>query len=226
MPDAHYSGHRRRLKARFIKGGREALNDYELLELLLTFAIPRRDTKPLAKQLLQRYGSFAAVMDRPPEDLMEISGIGEQAATLLRLTRACMTQYLAEENTGQPVLDSPQKVIRYVRSEIGGLDKEVFMLLCLDSAGHLIVPQIISHGTVNQTAVYPREVMETALKNRAAAMILVHNHPSGSLTPSQHDRNLTTKIRAIGDELGINVHDHLIVTRDRAYSIMLDKILE
>ena len=217
------AGHRKRLKERFLKTGRDGLHDYELLELLLSFAIPRRDTKSLAKDLIRRYGSFAAVFDRG--DLADVPGMGEHSAALLLAVKASMQAYLESESTDNPVLDSPQKTMRYLRSELGGLSKEAFMVLCLNSAGEVTARETISRGTINQTAVYPREVIEAAIRHNSAAIILVHNHPSGSLKPSRHDHELTSTLSDLGQNLGITVHDHIIVTRENAYSLKLERII-
>ncbi len=222
MPDDQ-AGHRQRLKERFQKSGRDGLHDYELLELLLSFAIPRRDTKGLAKELIRRYGSFAAVFDQ--HDLAKVPGMGEHSATLLLAVKASMQAYLESESLDNPVLDSPQKTISYLRGELGGLAKEAFMVLCLNSAGEVTARETISRGTINQTAVYPREVIEAAIRHNSAAIILVHNHPSGSLKPSQHDHELTSSLSELGQSLGITVHDHIIVTRESAYSLKLERII-
>ena len=223
--ERHYLGHRQRLKERFRRSGRTGLEDYELLELLLAYAIPRRDTKPLAKGLIARYGSFANVLDQDPATLEGTGGIGPHASTLIRLLRACMNRYLEPDASGMPVLTSPERVTRYIRSELGGEPRELFLLLCLNSAGALIHKEIIAHGTVNQATVYPREVIRTALMHNAAALILVHNHPSGSMSPSVHDEHLTQMLTDLSRELGITVHDHLIVTRQAAFSMKLGHLI-
>ena len=224
MPDDR-AGHRGRLRQRFRQTGRKGLADYELLELLLSFAIARRDVKPLAKDLIRRFGSLPAVLDAGYAELEETDGLGPQAATLLKLTRALANRYLEPSGQELRVFDSPTRVLEHVRAELGGEAKEAFMLLCLNAAGQLVHQEIISNGTVNETAVYPREVMATALKHNAGALILVHNHPSGNLKPSPQDRSLTDRLTAIGQSLGISVHDHLIVSREGAYSLRLDQLV-
>ncbi|MEA2102974.1 MAG: DNA repair protein RadC [Thermodesulfobacteriota bacterium] len=215
------TGHRKRLKERFRRAGRDSLLDYELLEMLLFYGKPQVDTKNTAKALIERFGSFQDVFDHPYEDLVDVQGIGENTGTLITLVKACILEYLRPAQKNLPMLNNPEKVLRYIRTEIGGLQKEFFMILCLNSAGGLIHKEIISRGTLDQAAVYPREVMKRALFLNAAALILVHNHPSGNLKPSANDERLTETLSDIGSTLGITVHDHIIVSREQAYSIKL-----
>ncbi|MFY9399029.1 MAG: DNA repair protein RadC [Desulfomonilia bacterium] len=223
---SHSDGHRSRLRTRFLSAGREALSDYELLELLLGYAIPRRDTKPLAKELLKEYGSLRRIFDEPAGELMDRKGLGEYSVALIRLVKACMSRCLEPVGESAPVLDSPEAVLRYVRAEIGGEKSEHFLLLCLNAAGRLIHLERLCRGTVNMAHVYPREVFRTALARGASALILIHNHPSGTLSPSVHDERLTRALTELGEGLGIPVHDHIIVTRDQAYSIRLGRPID
>jgi DNA repair protein RadC len=223
----HYLGHRKRLRERFRKGGRGALRDDEILELLLGYAIPRRDTKPIAKGLLNRFRSIKGVFDEPLEELEGAEGISEYASTLLRLVKECMSRSLMPGDAEEAeALDNPGAVLRYLQAEIGGEKAEHFMLLCLNPAGRLIHTEHLSKGTVDMAHVYPREVFKTALTKGASALILIHNHPSGSITPSSHDVSLTRALTELGQGLGVAVHDHIIVTRDQAYSIKLGKIIK
>lgn len=223
----HYLGHRKRLRERFRKSGRGALQDYELLELLLGYAIPMKDTKPLAKDMIKRSGTLRKIFDGSFDDLEENIGVGEYTSTLIRLIKECISRYLAPEGKDAATpLDNPEAVIRYMQAEIGGEKNENFVLLCLDSAGRLIHTERLSKGTVNTAHVYPREVFRTAIIKGASALILVHNHPSGTLTPSSHDERLTRSLSDLGDELGIAVHDHIIVTGGKAYSIKLGRIIQ
>jgi DNA repair protein RadC len=222
--DRHYLGHRKRLRERFRKKGRAALEDYELLELLLGYALPRRDTKPIAKALLERSKSLRRVMDEPVDELEASEGVGEYASTLIKLVKACMSRCLEPgEADRAEVLDNPEKVVNFLRAEIGGEASEHFLLLCLDPSGRLIHTEHLARGTVNMAHVYPREVFRTALIKGASAVILVHNHPSGNLTPSSHDERLTKTLSELGEGLCITVHDHIIVTRDSAYSLKLGR---
>ena len=219
------TGHRLRLKGRLRRSGRKAFLDYELLELLLGYAIPRRDTKPLAKCLLKRFGTFQAVLDAPYESLEEIDGIGEHASTLFGLFRACIRRYMEPSKDDAPVITRPEDVAAYVRAEIGGSIKEQFMLLCLNAAGRLVHSQVMAEGTVDAAHVYPREVLKEAISHNATALILVHNHPSGTLHASEQDMRLTRQLTEICSQVGISLHDHLIVTRSGAYSIKLGSCL-
>lgn len=222
----HYLGHRKRLRERFRKSGRAALEDYELLELLLGYAIPKKDTKPLAKEMIGKSGTLRRVFDGSFDDLEENKGVGEYTSTLIRLVKECVSRYLTPEGeAAAAALDNPEAVIRYMQAEIGGEKSEHFMLLCLDSAGHLTHAEHLSEGTVNTAHVYPREVFKTAIIKGASALILIHNHPSGTLTPSSHDEKLTRSLSDLGEALGITVHDHIIVTRDKAYSIKLGRTI-
>jgi len=222
----HYSGHRKRLRQRFRSAGRKGLHDYELLEMLLAYAIPQRDTKPLAKDLIKRFGSFHNIFDENPDELESVTGIGEYASTLIQLAKACMNQYMEpSDGAGSKALTSPEDVLDYVRMVFGNKKKEFFILLCLNTAGKVVHVQEMSEGTVNMAHVYPREILKTALMKNASAVILVHNHPSGSLSPSSHDEKLTTTISDASLHLGITVHDHIIVTKDSAYSIKMGKVL-
>ncbi len=215
----HYHGHRQRLRSRFLKGGAAALQDYELLELLLTFAIPRSDVKPLAKSLLQHFGSFTRILDAPPEVLMEVTGLKESSATLLRLMKACAETYLKEDLLKRRQIPSLAALVDYCRTSMGGLQDEQFRVIFLNSQNEIIAEEVVQEGTVNQTVVYPRKVLEMALKHKATGLILVHNHPSGNLTPSAADRELTRALVQASRTLNLTVHDHLIVSRHGYFSL-------
>jgi len=221
----HFKEHRKRLRNRFRRSGAKALQDYEILEMLLGYAIPRRDTKPLAKRVIGRFGSLQAVFDRTYEELECIEGIGEYAGTLIALVKACTSRYMEPGKDERAVMENPDAVIRHIRAEIGSLAREQFMLLCLNAANRLTHTEIISQGTVDMAHVYPREIIRTAIVKNASALILVHNHPSGSLKPSAHDERLTRDLTEMCSGLGIQIHDHIIVTRDQAYSIKLGRRL-
>ncbi len=215
----HYHGHRGRLRARFLTGGAAALQDYELLELLLTFAIPYSDVKPLAKGLIERFGSFSQVLDAPPEALMEFMGLKEYSACLIHLAKACIELYLKEEALKRQKIPSLEALINYCRTSMGGLKDEQFRVLFLNSQNEILAEEIIQEGTVNQTVVYPRKVLELALKHKATGLILVHNHPSGNVTPSAADQELTATIVKAGHALNLTVHDHLIISRHSYFSL-------
>ncbi len=215
----HYHGHRARLRQRFLQGGPGALQDYELLELLLTFAIPYSDVKPLAKQLIAHFGSLSRVLDAAPEALMEVSGVREYSAVLIRLVKACTESYLKEEVLGRAKISSLSALVDYCRTSMGGLADEQFRVIFLNSQNEIIAEEIVQEGTVNQTVVYPRKVLELALKHKATGLILVHNHPSGNLTPSAADQELTRSLVKASHALNLTVHDHLIISRHGYFSL-------
>ncbi|MBL8847898.1 MAG: DNA repair protein RadC [Hyphomicrobium zavarzinii] len=208
-----YSGHRQRLRDRFRKAGGDALPDYELLEMVLFRAIPRRDTKDLAKRLLARFGSFAQVVNAPDARLKEISGVGDAVITELRLIRAAALRLMRSEIASGPLLSSWTQVLDYLKAVQGYEHREQFRILFLDKKNHLIADEIQGQGTVDHTPVYVREVVKRALELSSTAIILVHNHPSGDPTPSRADIDMTRMIVDAGRPLGVQVHDHVIVGR-------------
>lgn len=208
-----YLGHRERLKQRFREAGAAALPDYELLELVLFRAIPRADTKPLAKALIARFGSFAEVVSAPPERIMEVKGAGEAVATELALIRAAALRLAKGEIINRPLLATWSAIIDYCHAAMAFADREQFRILFLDKKNQLIADEVQSHGTVDHTPVYTREVIKRALDLAASAIILVHNHPSGDPTPSMADIDMTKKVMLAGEKLGVLVHDHIIIAR-------------
>ena len=210
----HFLGHRSRLAARFRDKGGEGLADYELLELILFQSLPRRDTKPIAKALLERFGSFSGVLAAPEDRLREIVGVGEKVSLHLRLTQAAAARFARDELRTRPLLSSWKAVVDYCRSAMAYEDREQFRILFLDKKNGLIADEVQQTGTVDHTPVYPREIVKRALELSATAVILAHNHPSGDPTPSQADIEMTAKIVEIAKPLGITIHDHIIVGRD------------
>jgi DNA repair protein RadC len=208
----HYLDHRKRLRERFLRDD-AALPDYELLELLLCLAIPRRDVKPLAKTLLKRFGNFAAVISAEPAALTEIEGIGEAAVSALKLARAAALRLTEADAKARPVVGSHQALVDHCRARLAHSATEEFRVLFLDSKNGLIADEQLGRGTVNHAPVYPREVVKRALELGAVALILVHNHPSGDPTPSADDIAMTREVRAAAETLGLTLHDHLIVGR-------------
>ena len=207
----HYHGHRERLRERFHGAGPEALSDYELLEMALFPALPRRDTKPLAKALLKKFGSFAEVVHAPAARLREVEGIGEASVNQIKLLAAAAARVAKGEIKRSIALSSWNDVIDYIRTGMAFAEREQFRLLFLDKRNQLISDEVQQTGTVDHTPVYPREVIKRALELSATALILVHNHPSGDPTPSQADIQMTKAIVDIAAPLGISVHDHIIV---------------
>jgi len=210
----HYHGHRERLRARFRDAGADAVTDYELLELVLFRAIPQRDVKPLAKELIARFGSFAEVIAAPSLRLREIKGMGDAAVTELKVVHAAAQRLAKGEVRKRPVLSSWGSVLDYCRTAMAFADKEEFRLLFLDKRNQLIADEVQQKGTVDHTPVYPREVVKRALELSATALILVHNHPSGDPTPSRADIQMTQSIIDVAKPLGIAVHDHIIVGKE------------
>jgi DNA repair protein RadC len=210
----HFHGHRDRLRARFVEIGGEALPDYELLELVLFRSIPRRDVKPLAKDLIRRFGGFAEVVSASRQRLAEVDGVGEATVTDLKIIEASARRLARGAVAKRPLLSSWSAVIDYCRTAMAFAEKEQFRLLFLDKRNALIADEVQQSGTVDHTPVYPREVVKRALELSATAIILVHNHPSGDPTPSAADVRMTREIVDVAKPLGIAVHDHIIVGRD------------
>lgn len=207
----HYLGHRERLRRRFREAGADAVPDYELLELILFRAAQRRDTKPLAKALLARFGTFAEVLNAPAALLAEVPGIGEAAITELKLVQAASVRLMRGEVLERPMLSSWNQVLDYCRASMGFEAKEQFRILFLDKRNQIIADEVQQKGTVDHTPVYVREVVKRALDLSATAIVLVHNHPSGDPTPSRADIEMTKQIVAAAKPLGVVVHDHIIV---------------
>ena len=210
-PD-HRHGHRDRLRQRFLKGGATALQDYELLELLLFLAIPRKDVKPLAKDLITRFGSVAEVLTRPRGSL-EAAGLSDNAIAALKTVEAAALVLAADDVRDVPVISSWQALLKYLRLAMARKDREQFRILFLDKKNRLIADEVQNEGTIDHTAVYPREIAKRALELSASAVILVHNHPSGDPQPSRGDIAMTKEINEALHKLDIQVHDHLVIGR-------------
>lgn len=215
----HHLGHRDRLRHRFRTAGVQALHDYELLELVLFRAIPRRDVKVLAKTLIARFGSFADVINAPPERLAEVPGVGDGVVTELKVVQAAALSVARHRIVDRPALSSWSQVLDYVRAAQGYADREIFRILFLDKRNRLIVDEVQGTGTVDHTPVYVREVVKRALELSATAIVLVHNHPSGDPTPSRADIDMTRMIISAAKPLGITIHDHIIVGREGHVSL-------
>lgn len=212
-------GHRSRLRDRFQKEGLTHFEDHEVLELMLFYAIPRADTNPIAHRLMQHFGSLSAVLEADMKDLQAIAGMGEQSALFIHALPALTRRYFHDRiHRDKPLLDSASAVSEYVKPLMAGRKSEVFYVLCLDAQCHAVYPAQVSQGTVKASYVHPRLVVEAALKHNAANVVLAHNHPSGSVTPSQADYHLTRQlVQALG-ALEIKVLDHIIVGDDATYS--------
>lgn len=206
-------GHRKRLRERFLKSGAESLADYELLELLLFTAMPRRDTKPVAKALLKRFGTVGEVVAAEPPALREVDGVGDAVVTALKSVEAVALHMLSDQVKGRNVLTSWTKLEDYLMAAMARKKREHFRILFLNRQNELIADEEQQRGTVDHTPVYPREVVARALELGATALVIVHNHPSGDPTPSRGDIDMTSEIQEAGQKLGITLHDHVIVSR-------------
>jgi DNA repair protein RadC len=207
------AGHRQRLRARFMKSGPEALADYELLELILFQAKPRGDVKPLAKQLIKQFGSFAEAVSAPTDRLQEIDGLGDATIVALKSVQAAAVKLSQGLVMNKPALASWTALMNYCRAAMAYQPTEQFRLLFLDRKNVLIADEVQQTGTIDHTPIYPREVVKRALELGASAIIMVHNHPSGDPTPSRADIDMTRKVQEAGEKLGVVLHDHLIIGR-------------
>lgn len=211
--------HRTRLRERFAADDGASMPDYELLELILFSAVPRRDTKPLAKRLIERFGSLSGTLAADRADIIQVEGAGAAVAGLLKAVHQAGIRQAREDLHERHVLDSWDKVLEYCRAAIGHLPRESFHVLFLDRKNGLIAAEQQSAGTVDQTSVYPREVIKRALELNASALVMVHNHPSGDPTPSGADIEITRAVETAGQSLGVALHDHVIIARGRHASL-------
>jgi len=221
----HYFGHRERLRERFRKSGSEGFHDYELLELLLTYGISRRDVKPLAKELINHFGSLSGVLDASHKELEEVSGIGPISATLLCLVKELCSVYLGERMKSRDLLSSPEAVVDFARLKLSGLPYEVFMVIYLNTKNEVIKYEVVQEGTVDRAVVFPRRIIEGAIANHASSLILVHNHPSGHYQPSSEDEMLTKNIIGAASPLDLRILDHIVVGKDGHFSFAENQLL-
>ena len=221
----HYHGHRKRLRERLVNAGADALPDYEVLELVLGQVLVRIDVKPLAKELIRHFGSFAEVISAPPHRLKEVAGVGDAVVAELKIVEAAAKRLAAGAVKKRPVLSSWSSVLDHCRAAMAFSEREAFRVLFLDKRNQLIADEVQQTGTVDHTPVYPREVVKRALELSATAIILVHNHPSGDPSPSRADIEMTQAIVEVAKPLGIAVHDHIIVGRDGHASLRGMKLI-
>lgn len=214
----HYLGHRARLRGRFLDVGGDNLPDYELLELILFSARPRGDVKPLAKRLLKQFGSFDKVLYASEHELAQLDEVGEAVIAALKTVRVSAQRLVKSEIGDQPIIQSWSALLDYCKLSMGKNSIEEFRVLFLNNRHALIADEIMQRGTINHTPVYPREIVKRALELGAAAVILLHNHPSGDPTPSKADIEITVKIVEATATVGISVHDHVIITDGGHYS--------
>jgi DNA repair protein RadC len=213
-PKPHYHGHRDRLRARFLESGADALADYELLELYLFRSIPRRDVKPIAKDLIAKFSNFAEVISAPLHLLCEVKGVSEKTALDLKILQAGALKIGQSSVLNRHVLSSWSALLDYCRSVMQFENKEQFRVLFLDRKNCLIADEVLGQGTIDRAPVYPREIVKRALELGSTAIILAHNHPSGDPTPSGSDIQMTQNIIKAAKAINISVHDHLIIGRN------------
>ncbi|MEO1680875.1 MAG: DNA repair protein RadC [Pseudomonadota bacterium] len=218
-PPSYIRDHRQRLRARFLDGGADALPDYEMLELVLFRAIPRMDVKPLARRLLERFGDFNRVLSAPPVRLQEVDGVGPAVICELKIVEAAAHRLARAKVIERQVISSWDAVLNYCRTTMAHRDTEQFRVLYLDRKNVLVADEAQAQGTVDHVPVYPREVVKRALELNASALILVHNHPSGDPTPSDADIDMTLQIEAAAQALGMTLHDHIIIGKERDVSL-------
>jgi DNA repair protein RadC len=218
--DSYYHGHRQRLRERFLKSGLAGFADYEVVELLLTLAIPRSDVKQPAKALIARFGNLRGILDAPIWELRAAPGIGNVTPVALQIIKAAATLYLQQGGEGRDSLSDPTRLSEFWRMRIGALQNEVLEVAYLDSGYRLLRDGVetLEEGTIDRAAVYPRRVIEAALKRSAAAVVLAHNHPNGDVTPSDHDKLLTRAIVLAAETVHLKVVDHLIVSAQDTFS--------
>jgi len=217
-PPPDYLGHRGRLREKYANSGAKALRDYELLELLLSFSIPHRDTKPYAKNLMASFKNIRIVLEADLPTLQTLGGLPPQSALHIRAMGDLYRLGLQEEFKRGRVIGTPDDVASYLKERIGSRSREVFTAVFLDHRNHLQEFEILQEGTVDHTAFYPREILKRALDLHATGMILAHNHPAGSLEPSEGDKQLTRQVQTAARAMGITIHDHLILTAEGYFS--------
>jgi DNA repair protein RadC len=210
--------HRKRLRQKFLTAGIVAFHDYEVVELLLTFAIPRRDVKPQAKELLREFGSLKGIVDAEIGDLEKISGVGKESAIVIKFIRELATLYLEQKAKEKPQIACTSELLDFCRTAMGAKKDEEFCVIYLDAQNQIIEFETVQKGIANQAVVYPRQVLEKALRKKASALILAHNHPSGHVRPSDADIRLTKTIQETAKALDILIHDHIIIGENRFFS--------
>ena len=217
--------HRQRMRARLLTAGPESVADHELLEMVLFLALPRRDTKPIARALLSRFGSFAGSIAAPATDLRGIDGLGDAGIAALKTVQAAALRLVRAEVRDRPVLTHWSALLDYLSAVMARDRVEQFRVLFLDNKNRLIADEAQSRGTVNHTPVYPREVVKRALELHASALILAHNHPSGDPAPSRDDIAMTRDIKTAAEALGLVLHDHVIVGNGATLSFRAQGLL-
>jgi len=218
-------GHRERLRKKYRASGMDAFHDYEALELLLSYAVPRGDVKPTAKALLKTFGSIKGVIDADMADLEKVRGVGPASAVAIKLLKDLCALYLKQQAMEKPQITCTSELVNYCKASLGGAKDEQFRVIFLDAQNRIIDVETIQEGIVNQAVVYPRKVLENALRQKASAIILLHNHPSGNVRPSDADIRLTRTIQETARVLDILVHDHIIIGENRFFSFREEGIM-
>lgn len=220
------AGHRKRLREKFNNSGFSAFHEYEIVELLLTLGTPRRDVKQAAKEALKKFKTLKGVLEAPPEQLQEIPGIGPHNIFGFRLVKEVAREYLKDRALGTKYVNSSKEVYEHLHSSMCDLNKEFFKVLYLDSQNRILESEDLFDGTVNSTAVFPREVIEGAIRHHAVSFVFAHNHPSGNPEPSQSDRDLTRDLVNAAKTVGMKVLDHIIIGNDRYFSFAGEGLIE
>jgi DNA repair protein RadC len=219
-------GHRQRLREKFMKSGLSGFHDYEIVELLLTLGQPRKDCKQVAKEAIKRFKNLRGVLEAPAEELEKIPGIGPVNSFGIKFVREAASEYLKQKILGKQALNSESAVYEYLYQSMSGLKKEVFKVLFLNSQNELVEEEDVSEGTINASAVFAREVMASAIKHNATALIFVHNHPSGNIAPSQDDKAITRDLILASSVMNLRVLDHLIIGNDSHYSFAAQGLIQ
>jgi DNA repair protein RadC len=219
------AGHRDRMRQRLLRAGPDALDDHEMLEMMLFIALPRRDTKSIARDLLARFHSYGGVIGAPVAELLSVEGIGEAGAAALKLVQAAAVRLLKQEVASTPVMTSWDRLLDYLTASMANERIEQFRVLFLDTRNRLIADEVQTKGSISHAPAYPREVVRRALELHASAVVLAHNHPSGEPNPSREDIAMTADIQRAAATMGISVHDHIIVGRNRCVSFRAEKLL-
>ncbi len=226
MKKPHYHGHRKRLKERYLKNGISGLNEYEIIELLLFYSIPVKDTKPVAKELLKKFKNIKGIFHNlDSKKILEVKGFGENSLILFKLINDLYSIIATQEIFKIKVLDNLEKVIKYAKASLGNKKKEVLKVLCLNSKNEIIKDVTVDSGTENEVYIYPRKIVKIALDYNSTAVILIHNHPSGNVKPSKSDIEITRKLKNLLNNIGITLHDHIIISSDKYYSFAAGGLL-
>jgi len=220
----HYIGHRKRLKQKFLQESK-LFYDYEVLELLLSYGLPRKDTKSIAKQLLNKFNNLKGVIFAPDHELLEVNGISTGLLTFIKVLRELITRIEEQDLINKDAIKNPKEVFLYLRHTLGLLDKEHFYLLLLNSKNKIISLEEIAQGTVNYLNLYPREIVEVILKKRAVGVIFIHNHPGGDSSPSREDLEITKKFKKLLKEIDVTLLDHIIISKDNYFSFKENNVI-